>query len=411
MESIPEEDSETCVPSNIPRSRCKSYTDRCNYRFLLASLKVETILRETTIYRRRTRLNSMRDGLRLGDAYDTTLGRKRAQEGEKVKLAMTTLMWICHSERPLRVDELCHALAVEIGSTKFNRDNVPAMETWLACCLGLVTVDRAASTARLAHHTLREYLITDRNLFPRAHFEMAETCLTYMNSDQAKALPVTRKPDLSSMPFLKYCSRYWGTHTKRELSGRVISLAMELLDKYENHVAASALFDQLLNLDDCVEVNTPLLFSGLHCVSFFGIVGVMTSLLGMSSCDVNQGDSAGITPLAWAVRGGQGEALELLMKHDAVNPEKPDNCGNTPLWWAARNGHNSMVKQLLDRNEVGPDHPDNKGSTPLMQAAYGGYCWNILGCSRHTYFPNTTNTEHHHLHPRHTIPYEPFHYH
>jgi len=143
----------------------------------MASLKVETVLRETTIHRRRNRLNAMGDGLGLEDAYGTTLGRIRAQGGEKAKLAMTTLMWICHSERPLRVDELCHALAVEIGSTNFNSDNIPAIEALLACCQGLVAVEREASTVRLTHHTLREYLTTHRNLFPRAHLEMAETCV------------------------------------------------------------------------------------------------------------------------------------------------------------------------------------------------------------------------------------------
>ena len=57
----------------------------------------------------------MGDGLGLGNAYGATLERIKTQEGEKAELAMTTLMWICYSERPLRVDELCHALAVEIG--------------------------------------------------------------------------------------------------------------------------------------------------------------------------------------------------------------------------------------------------------------------------------------------------------
>ena len=315
----------------------------------------------------------MGDGLGLGDTYETTLGRIRAQEGEKEKLAMTTLMWICHSERPLRADELCHALAVEIGSIQFNSDNVPAIETLLDCCQGLVTVDREASTARLTHHTLREYLTTHRNLFPRAHLEMAETCLTYLNSDRAKALPAKPQPDLSTMPFLKYCSRYWGIHAKRSLSDRVILLAMELLGQFENHVAANSLFDQILDPDDCVEANAPSLFGGLHCVSFFGIVDVMTSLLGMNGCGANQGDSAGISPLAWAVRGGQGEAVELLLRQGVVNPDKRDNCGRTPLWWAASNGHNSMVKQLLDRAEVDPDHPTNEGFTPLMKAAASGH--------------------------------------
>ena len=316
----------------------------------------------------------MGDGLGLGDAYETTLERIKAQEGEKAKLAMTTLMWICHSERPLQVDELCHALAVEIGSTHFNNDNVPGTETVLASCQGLVTVDKEASTARLAHHTLREYLSTYRDLFPRAHSEMAETCLTYLNSDQAKALPAKPQPGLSSMPFLKYCSRYWGIHAKRGLSDRAALLAMKLLDQYENHVAANSLFEQILDPDeDSPEVNAPSLFSGLHCASFFGIVEVMTGLLGISGCDANQGDSAGITPLAWAVRGGQGDVVELLLRQKVVNPDKPDNGGKTPLLWAAMKGHESIVKQLLNREEVNPDKPDNEGNTPLSWAAIEGY--------------------------------------
>jgi len=373
MKGIPEEISETYAQARDIGNHFESYTDRCKYRFLMASLKVETVLRETTIHRRRNRLNAMGDGLGLGDAYETTLVRIRTQEGEKSKLAMTTLMWICHSERPLRVDELCHALAVEIGSTHFNIDNVPATETLLACCQGLVTVDREASTVRLTHHTLREYLTTHRSLFPRAQLEMAEACLTYLNSDQAKALPAKPEPDLSSMPFLKYCSRYWGIHAKRELSDGVILLATELLDQYENHVAANSLFEQILNRDDPLEVFAPSLFGGLHCVSFFGIVDIVSGLLGMAGRDANQGDSAGITPLMWAVRGGQGDAMELLLRQETVDPDKPDSHGNTPLWWAARNGHSLMVKQLLHRVEVNPDRANNKGFTPLMEAAYAGH--------------------------------------
>ena len=140
MKSIPEGTSETYVEMGDLGNSCESYTNGCEYRFLLASLKVGAVLGGTTIYRRRNKLNAAGDGLGLGDAYETTLQRINAQEGEKAKLVMTTLMWICHSERPLRVDELCHALAVEIGSTHFNNDNVPGIETLLSCSQGLVTV-------------------------------------------------------------------------------------------------------------------------------------------------------------------------------------------------------------------------------------------------------------------------------
>jgi len=117
----------------------------------------------------------------------------------------------------------------------------------------------------------------------------------------------------------------------------VISLAMELLDQYENHLtlAANSLFEQILHPSDLLEVNVPPLFGGLPCLSFFGIVDAMTCLLETGGYDASQGDSTGITPLAWAVRGGQGGAV----RQEAVNPDKPDYCGNTPLSWAAMKGH------------------------------------------------------------------------
>ena len=53
----------------------------------------------------------MTDGLGLGDAYGATIERIKAQSGDKSRLGMEALMWISHAERPLKVDELCHALA------------------------------------------------------------------------------------------------------------------------------------------------------------------------------------------------------------------------------------------------------------------------------------------------------------
>ena len=56
----------------------------------------------------------MTDGLGLGDAYGTTLSGIRGQSERKWRLGMVALMWISHSERPLKSDELRHALAVEM---------------------------------------------------------------------------------------------------------------------------------------------------------------------------------------------------------------------------------------------------------------------------------------------------------
>jgi len=208
------------------RGCLKLMADIFECRFLLASLHIEAILRETTIARRRKRLQSMKDGVGLGDAYGVTLERIKAQGEEKAKLAIATLTWVCHSERPLKVDELCYALAVEIGVTDLDPENVPLIGTLLDCCQGLITVDKEASIVRLIHHTVQEYLCTHPDLFSQPHSILAETCLTYLDSQQIKNLSPHSHPDHQSIPFLEYSSRYWGTHAKRKLSDRARILAL-----------------------------------------------------------------------------------------------------------------------------------------------------------------------------------------
>ena len=88
---------------------------------------MDAILHESTIHRRRKRLSKMADGLDLGDVYSATIERIKAQNGDKSRLGMTALMWISHAERPLLADELCYALAVELGSTDFSAGNVPSV--------------------------------------------------------------------------------------------------------------------------------------------------------------------------------------------------------------------------------------------------------------------------------------------
>jgi len=69
-----------------------------------------------------------------------------------------------------------------------NIENIPAMETLLACTLGLVTVEKSSSTLRLVHYTLQEHLSHNPNLFTNPHSMIAEVCLTYLNSQQVRRI-------------------------------------------------------------------------------------------------------------------------------------------------------------------------------------------------------------------------------
>jgi len=315
----------------------------------------------------------MTDGLGLEDAYGATLERIKSQGGQKCRLGMAALMWICHAERPMSAEELCRALGVEIGSAHCNNDNVPSIRTVLSCCQGLAMVDKEGSTVRLIHYTLYEYLTSHRHLFESPHSTIAETCLTYLNSHQVMALSGSRILKAQCPPFLEYSSLYWGAHTKMELSDSGKTLALRLFGQYQCHISIRLLLEHTLPWYTIGSIADFHKFTGLHCASAFGLAEVASALIIMDGVDINGVDETRSTPLLWAAQNGHEEVVKLLLRRQDVNPDKPDNYGQTPISWAASNGHEAVVKLLLGHQDVNPDKPDNRGRTPISLAAMSGH--------------------------------------
>jgi len=373
LKKIPDDISEMYVLAPILGKLSQLSTNRYTSRFLLVSLSTDAILQETTIHRRRQKLSAMTTGLGLGDAYGATLDRIKGQGGEKARLGMAVLMWISHSERPLKSDELCHALAVEIGSPDVNTDNVPSIGTLLSCCQGLIAVDKKASIVRLIHSTLQEYLRVHPKLFGAAHSTMAETCLSYLNSQQVKALSTRSSPDLRGTPFLEYSSVYWGVHAEQDLSDCAKLLALKLFGDHNNHMPTQILLRAQKRYPYVVDYGKLSLFSGIHWAAMFGIVEIVASLVQVEGCDINQRDCTGNTPLAWAAYYGHEGVVEILLGRSDIHPDKLDNHGRTPLRCAAWSGHEGVVQMLLGRGDVNPNKPGWRDRAPLWCAAQSGH--------------------------------------
>lgn len=64
---------------------------------------------------------------------------------------MKAFMRISHAERPLKVNDLRHALAIELGSTDFDAGKILSISTLVSCCQGLITMNEKVSIVRLIH--------------------------------------------------------------------------------------------------------------------------------------------------------------------------------------------------------------------------------------------------------------------
>jgi len=330
-----------------------------------------------TIGQRRKKLEEMARGNGLSDAYTTTLTRLRAQKGNKSGLGLKVLMWVLYSERPLRAEELCHALGVEIGSVDLDPINVPVLRALLSSCLGLVTVEASSSTVQLVHFTLQEHLLSDPTLFHNPHSVIAEVCLTYLNFRSVWDLSPTLRSAPSTMPLLEYASCYWGMHTRMGMTENVMMLGLRLLDRFDEHISGQLLLlhsKQDSFLDPGFDgAGGPVGFTGLHGASFLGIAKIVAAILEMKKWDVNASDCMGFTAIALAAGGGYEEVVKILLERRDINSNKPENRGQTPLYCAAWAGYEGVVKMLLERKDVNPDKPDNRGQTPLSGASWNGH--------------------------------------
>ena len=313
----------------------------------------------------------MSNGQDVGDVYNATLERIRAQGEDKARLGMEAIMWIAYSERPLEPDELCQALGIEIGSTDLDNDNVPSIRTILNCGLGLVTVDSLSSKARLVHFTLQEHILANPTVFCSPHSMMAEVCLAYLNFECVRELPPTCDQLPPTTPFLEYASRYWGAHARRQTSTSVVSLALKLFDRFNEHISCELLFrERLASFSRLVFQDLRLVrCTALHAGAIVGVLEIMVPLLKINKWDLNAIDDFGSTALLWATRIGHDAIVKVLLEQEGIDPHIVDPSGRTLLSSAAENGHAGIAEMLLKRNDVNPDGADNHGRTPLSWAA------------------------------------------
>jgi len=308
---------------------------------------------------------------KLAATYDQAMQRIESQIPDFVYLANHTLSWITNACRPLKLVELCHALATEYGDSRFDDEGLPDAGEITSYCAGLVVFEPLDGTIRFVHYTTQEYFSDKRSTmrYPDARLDISRKSLTYLIFDdlfQARS----REELLHDYPLIGYAACHWGHHAQGdpENDQQVQSMALRFLKKemrpsdefMVNPQNEDSLPDQPSHLQGGSY--------GLHIAASFGLT-VIVSLLLKTGIDVDQTHDDGQTALHWACKNGHLETVRYLIDQKAdVNARMIRN-PSTPLVIAAANGHLPIVELLVNNHaEINDDCPLFQLSVPGLPA-------------------------------------------
>ncbi|KAH7309366.1 ankyrin repeat-containing domain protein [Rhexocercosporidium sp. MPI-PUGE-AT-0058] len=280
--------------------------------------------------------------------------------------AFRILQWLVYSARPLRIEELVKVIAIDTEQSQFNPENrLPDPRDLLTICSSLVTTisvtaegnDGASNETtelKLAHFSVKEYLISDRirnrlafqyDIQSRGEEEIAQSCLAYLLYFQRGILT---SENLNTFPLALYAAEHWCRHFRAmKDSDQATKLGMQLFqrDTFMNWIR---LFDpdnpwERSGINrDITSIASPLYYASRK--SLFQPV----SLLLEERVDVNaQGGYYGNALQAALAGGHEAIAILLLEKGADVNAQGGEY-GNA-LQAASAGGHEAIAVLLLEK--------------------------------------------------------------
>ncbi|KFY70028.1 hypothetical protein V499_09532 [Pseudogymnoascus sp. VKM F-103] len=348
--------------------------------FLLAQLHMDSLIAKTTPKAIRLALKRLQRESKaayddeksqaLDSAYKQAMERIESQEGDFQVLAKRVLSWITCAKRPLTILELQHALAIEVGESELDEENLLEIEDMVSVCAGLVTIDDETSIIRLVHYTTQEYFErTWINWFPNAEIDITETCVTYLlfTTFETGFCPTDEDFEvrLQLNPLYSYAAQNWGHHARTALT-EVEVLIFRFLES-EARVSATIQAIMARYTYSGYSQEAPRQTTGAHLIAYFGLQEAMSTFIKYGH-DPNLKDSRGWTALSWAAVYGHEDVIKLLLANDSTNTNPKDVRGNVPLSLAAGKGHEAVVKLLLANNSVDANSTDNIKRTPLWWA-------------------------------------------
>jgi ankyrin repeat protein len=311
---------------------------------------------------------------------------KRIERSPTKSLAFKVLTWIVYAVRPLQLEEVLHAVAVdelEPEDESVTKDCLTPPSKIVNTCAGMIRIDKESDVVGLVHKTTQEYFDKNGiNHFPHAHRDIATGCLRYLSLHvfSSAYCPSNElfERRLKKNALLDYAVRSLGDHISQGFDCSLKDLALKVfLDERITSSASQVLFVDLKQwlMGSQYSQQFRERFQGVHFAAYFGLTDIVKLLIGTGKVDVDSKDSGDQTPLSWAALKGHEAIVKLLLETGKVDVDSKDSwAGRTPLSWAAEKGHEAVVKLLLETGKVAADSKDSDGGrTPLSRAALNGH--------------------------------------
>ncbi|KAK5102777.1 hypothetical protein LTS08_003577 [Lithohypha guttulata] len=292
--------------------------------------------------------------------------------------AQRILALLCCSTRPLSVNELIDALAIDLeGDKGFDADRrFEGTDDLLCICPGMIEVhlttrqtdssfsddDTPAQAVRIAHFSVQEYLVSDRIKQGRAarfaisaaveHARISQTCLLYLSNDEFLEQAVTR--DLvEQYPFARFAARYWYQHYRQADA----EFATHLSLKVTMFLRERTMLDRWIMLHDPERPwRTKIDYgasakdraSATYFTALLGLEDVLAHILSVSRADVNAQEGEYGNALQAASSYGHERVVQILLEKGADVNAQGGRYGNA-LQAASEGDHERVVQILLEK--------------------------------------------------------------
>ncbi|KAL2803315.1 hypothetical protein BJX63DRAFT_77013 [Aspergillus granulosus] len=315
-------------------------TKAANGMFLFVKIHMEVIISRPT----RKHILAVLDSLATkAESFEPfcieTMDRIMDQMSESKSLAIHSLSWMTYSRVQLSISDLRHALAIEIGSSSFDKDKIRDIEEIVSACCGLLNYDEAKQTVFFSHPVIHKCLRKmQKTWLSAAERHLADSCITYLCYEAFRSGPCTSHEDfdlrLRSFPLFQYAANHWAHHVSACGSGDESLLMTFLCDEGASASAFQVLLASRPGFDSSKHITYQT--SGLHLAAYSGLDRVIPHLLQRGQSPFSL-DTYGNTPLLWAARQGHTRAIREL-----------STCDETTLSIVIQRRDLNLVDQLIE---------------------------------------------------------------